>query len=153
MKKIVDGTLSFCAQRFNYHGVKLAIDEIPAGLQVECRETEISQVLLNLLSNAYDVVEKLEEKWVRLSVKDLGDRVSILVTDSGKGIPPEIRAKIFQPFFTTKEIGKGTGLGLGISTRIIENHGGTLSVNAECENTQFVISIPKRQQQALRASA
>ena len=112
---------------------------------LECRPTQMAQVLLNLLTNAFDAVEKLEEKWVRIEARDGGETVEFAVVDSGAGLPEGIRDKVLQPFFTTKAVGKGTGLGLSIATGIIESHHGTLDVDTEAPNTRFVIRLPKRQ--------
>ena len=83
---------------------------------------QIPQVLLSLLNNAFDAVESLPEKWVQLSFVDLGNKVSVIVTDSGLGIPVEIAEKIMQPFFTKKPVGKGSGLGLSVSKGIGRSH-------------------------------
>jgi signal transduction histidine kinase len=64
------------------------------------------------------------------------------ITDSGTGISPEVKERLFQPFFTTKGVGKGTGVGLTISKSIIEDHGGTLEIDSKCPNTKFDISLP-----------
>jgi len=69
-------------------------------------------------------------------------RIKIIITDSGPGIPPELYEKIMQPFFTTKELNKGTGLGLSISLGLVEDHGGTLTIDRECSNTRFVVELP-----------
>ena len=63
--------------------------------------------------------------------------------DSGKGIAKQFRDKVGQPFFTTKQVGHGTGLGLSISKGIVEAHGGRLNLDAECEHTRFVVTLPK----------
>jgi C4-dicarboxylate-specific signal transduction histidine kinase len=110
--------------------------------QVNCRPTQLSQVLLNLLSNAFDAVSALSEKWVRLTVTQEEQKLIIKVIDSGNGIPSDIAEKIMQPFFTTKVIGKGTGLGLSISRGIIESHEGALFYDPSEKNTTFVIELP-----------
>lgn len=153
LKTIVDDTLAFCSERFKLRSVFLSVDNIPAELKIECHSSAISQVLLNLLNNALDAVDSLSEKWVKISSRDLGDHVELTVIDSGSGIPPEVVAKLFQPFFTTKAVGKGTGLGLGISKRIIENHNGQLSVDSESKNTRFVILLPKLQSVVVKKAA
>jgi signal transduction histidine kinase len=114
---------------------------------LECRPTQITQVLLNLLNNARDAAEESEERWVQLDVTELADWIRISVTDSGKGIPVEIREKIMSPFFTTKAVGKGTGLGLSITKSIVDSHRGTLILDEESVQTRFVIELPKRQPQ------
>lgn len=105
------------------------------------REVQISQVLINMINNSADAVEKLEEKWITVDCISENDGVLIAVTDSGNGIPPEVQTKMLQPFFTTKELGKGTGLGLSISLGIIESHGGTLTYCQNHPNTRFEIRL------------
>jgi signal transduction histidine kinase len=121
------------------------VSETYPRLTIECRPTEISQILLNLLNNAFDAVFSLSEKWVELQVEELPDEIRIQVTDSGSGISKGIREKLMQPFFTTKEPGKGTGLGLSISNRIALKHHGKIYLDESCKNTRFVLVLPKRQ--------
>lgn len=143
IKQVIDDTLDLCAPRFRNKGVHLAVGDIHPNLNVECRPTEISQVLINLLNNASDAVEKLEgEKWVHIGATQKGSDVLVTVTDSGYGIEKGVLDQMFQPFFTTKEVGKGTGLGLAISMAIIQKHNGSFYVNSEHPRTQFVIRLP-----------
>jgi signal transduction histidine kinase len=145
VQEIVDDTLEFCRQRFLSHAIDLRVKPIPEGLMIECRAVQIGQVLLNLLNNAHDAVEPLTDRWIELSVEDLGSSVRIAIIDSGSGVASEIRDKILEPFFTTKEVGKGTGLGLSISKGIIESHQGHLYVDETWPHTRFVMEVPKRQ--------
>ena len=115
-------------------------------LKVACRETEIGQVLVNLLSNAYDAIADLPEKWVEVALVEQGETVELSITDSGVGIPEDIAKKVFDPFFTTKEVGKGTGLGLSICKTIIESHKGEFYIDDKVNNTKFVLKLPKRQE-------
>jgi len=124
----------------------MILESLPEDLCFEGREVEISQVVLNLLSNASDAIETLSDKWIKLSVFSRQDFVEIHITDSGDGIRPEIRKKIFQPFFTTKAIGRGTGMGLSISSGIIQKHRGELQIDSQNPNTCFIIRLPKKQQ-------
>lgn len=144
LNSLITNVLNLCTEKFTQNQIKLELGSIPK-LSIECRNVQIEQVLLNLLNNAYDAVAVLAEKWVRVDVKTLGEKVQISVTDSGCGIPPDIIEKLMQPFFTTKEVGKGTGLGLSISKGIIENHHGSLHYDASSSNTRFVIELPMRQ--------
>ena len=82
---------------------------------------------------------------LKVATRDLGDAVEVRVRDNGTGIPPEIRDKLFQPFFTTKPTGEGTGLGLSISYDIVtQQHGGTIAVDSEVgEFTEFVVTLPR----------
>jgi len=143
--QLIEETLSFCNERFKYLGVRVSIEDFKKDLSLEGRATELSQVLLNLLNNANDAIMDLKEKWIKISVSNKKDWVEIQVTDSGKGIPLDIQRKIFQPFFTTKEIGKGTGLGLSISSGIIQSYRGELKIDHKSPNTCFIIRLPKTQ--------
>lgn len=142
--ELVDDALVLCQTRFKNNNVSLKIDVIDKGLHIECRAVQITQVVLNLLANAYDAVAKLDERWVSLQVLDRGDSVELTVTDSGHGIDEDIQAKIMQPFFTTKGVGRGTGLGLSISKGIVEAHQGKLELDATAPNTKFVLTLPKQ---------
>lgn len=141
--KMVEETLEICRERFRANAVKLLLPEKMPELNVACREVQIEQILLNLLQNAFDaVVEQPGERWVRLDVGPLDDSVVISVTDSGPGIPAELRPHIMEPFFTTKPVGKGTGLGLSLSKTIAEEHGGGLEYSEDHGHTRFSLVLP-----------
>ncbi|MBC7532637.1 MAG: PAS domain-containing protein [Oligoflexus sp.] len=142
LKVIVEETLSLCLEKFKANGVDLIIDDIPSDLALKCRQTEISQVLLNLLSNAFDAVCGVEERWIKIKIQSDKLYLRLSVSNSGPVIPQAIRAKVWEPFFTTKEVGTGTGLGLSISKGITEAHGGKLELDENIESTQFTISLP-----------
>ena len=97
---------------------------------------------MNLINNSCDAVAGMEKKWIKISAAKTADGVRIAVTDAGSGIAEAVAQKIFQPFFTTKEIGKGTGLGLSVSQSLIRAHGGRLSLDTGAANTSFVIELP-----------
>ncbi len=137
----IENTLRICSQRIESNGIKLTVSPFSETLEVLGSDFQISQILVNLLSNAQQAIKNLPEKWITLAVEESEDRVRISVTDSGKGIPKQVAAKIFEPFFTTKEIGEGTGLGLSISYGIASQLGGQLFLDSECLNTKFVISL------------
>ena len=130
-------------ERLKQNCVELRMAPVDTSLRIDCRPTEISQVILNLLNNAVDAVQPLLEKWVELQVRNAGKDLEISVTDSGRGVPEKIRDKMGQPFFTTKQVGQGTGLGLSISKGIVQAHGGHLNLDAACEHTRFVVTLPK----------
>jgi PAS domain S-box-containing protein len=144
LKSIVEDTLELCNARFRMKGVLLDIGEISGDLYVQCRATQVSQILLNLLNNAYDAVEELNERWVRLETTVNDDMLEVSIVDSGKGIPEEVRARILEPFFTTKEVGKGMGLGLSITRSLVEAHSGKLIADTCDGNTRFIVQIPVR---------
>ena len=145
--------------RLSYHGLRAKDKSFNAIMNTNFNEhigkiniipQDIGRVLLNLYNNAfYAVSEKKKqqgenyEPTVSISTKKLNDKVEIRVSDNGKGIPQKIVDKIFQPFFTTKPTGQGTGLGLSLSYDIVKAHGGELKVETkEGEGSEFMIVLP-----------
>lgn len=109
--------------------------------RIRCYAGQLNQVFMNLLMNACDAMADGGKIEIRTSRIDGGVRLDF--SDSGPGIPPEIRSRIFDPFFTTKAVGKGTGLGLSISHGIVERHGGRIQVDsAPGRGTTFSIELP-----------
>ncbi|MBS1963107.1 MAG: GHKL domain-containing protein [Bdellovibrionales bacterium] len=144
LETIVKDAVELCAERFRNGDVRLIVDPVPADATIECRPVQISQVILNLLNNAFSAIANRSERWVQLRVTSEGPRVRITVTDSGDGVSTEIQDKIFQPFFTTKGPGHGTGLGLSISKGIVEDHSGRIFLAKESAHTRFVVELPRR---------
>ena len=115
--------------------------------KISCFPGEFNQAILNLLVNAAHAIEATasdDKGKITLTTRNLGDQVEIRVSDTGTGIPKAIRKKIFNPFFTTKEPGKGTGQGLAICHTIItKKHSGTINVESEPgKGTTFIICLP-----------
>ena len=147
--------------RLSYHGLRAKNKNFNATLKTDFDTTigeinivaqDVGRVLLNLINNAfYAVNEKFHrlkdsnsyEPTVSVSTRKINQSVEIIVEDNGDGMPPELRDKIFQPFFTTKPTGEGTGLGLSISYDIIKTHGGEIRVESSQGNgSKFVITLP-----------
>jgi signal transduction histidine kinase len=130
---------------------------------IELAPQDIMRVFLNLFSNGFYAANKRAEgngsagfhPVLHIATKDAGDAVEVRVRDNGTGIPPDIRDKLFQPFFTTKPTGEGTGLGLSISYDIVtQMHGGTIAVDSEAgQFTEFTIRLPRGGTAAIRAPA
>lgn len=142
---IVEDVLAVCSEKFKSQGVQLKNNSNKVILEslITCQRIPLSQVLLNLLNNSFDEISDTEDPWIVLEVTKQDNKVYFSVTDSGEGIPEDVREKIFQPFYTTKEIGKGTGIGLSISKSIIEQQGGTIYYDPTSSNTRFIIEIPQ----------
>ena len=153
--------------RLSYHGLRAKDKSFNADFKTDFDQTlpkinvipqDIGRVLLNLINNAFYAVSNrnlsglktltgLEYKpTVTVSTRKKGETVEISVKDNGNGIPEEIKEKIFQPFFTTKPTGEGTGLGLSLSYDIVtKGHGGELKVlTREGEGTEFIIVLPQK---------
>ena len=104
--------------------------------------SELNQVWTNLIDNAIDAMDGEGE--IEITSSSCDDRVVVTISDSGSGIPDEVRSRIFEPFFTTKPVGKGSGLGLDIVRRVVENrHQGTISCQSKPGKTSFTITLPK----------
>lgn len=146
LQTFIEEALSFSKCKCIGEGIHFKINELP-NLSIQCRPDQISQVLVNLINNAYDAVTGLDEKWIDFSVivDEENNLITFLVRDSGKGIPVHVAKKIHTPFFTTKDFGKGTGLGLSISKAIIEEHSGVLYLDDKNDNSLFVFKIPMNQ--------
>lgn len=144
LEQVINSTLDISREKLKNSNINITIDEIP-DVQIECREVQLGQVLINLINNSFDAISNLTEKWIEIKFEAFTDRVKIKIIDSGSGIPAEIASKLMVPFFTTKEPGKGTGLGLSISRSIITDHQGKFEIDSECKNTCFVIELPFRQ--------
>jgi C4-dicarboxylate-specific signal transduction histidine kinase len=143
VKGLISSTLSFCRERMASSGVAIEVAPIEDTLVVRGREVELSQVLLNLLNNSFDAVIPLAEKWIHIAIREIDHKVIIIVADSGRGIPAPIREKIMQPFFTTKEIGQGMGIGLSVSKGIMESHHGALHLVDTAPHTTFEMRLPR----------
>ena len=147
--------LAYHGARAEKQGFNITLERSfdPAAGQVDCFPQEITRVLLNLISNGFYAATKRKaeannggyEPTLTAATKNLGDRVEIRIGDNGTGIPPEVREKLFNPFFTTKPAGEGTGLGLSISHDIIvKQHSGAIEVDSRPgEYTEVRIVLPR----------
>jgi PAS domain S-box-containing protein len=145
ISEIIEDALNWCQNRFLDHGVRLIKPEVINKTRVECRSYQIVQVLVNLLNNAYDAIQNLDEKWIRIEVSENEDDVVIEITDSGSGISNDTQSKMFDPFYSTKKVQFGTGLGLSISKSLLMQNGGNLLYDSKSQNTKFLMHVPKKQ--------
>ena len=134
----------YCRARMQNHGIEFQIRCPDDGLDkyIDVDKSRLTQVLISLLYNAVDAVIRTKNPWITLEIKAEPGEVVLSVTDSGPGIPAEIRDKVLEPFFSTKCVGSGSGLGLSISVGIVEAHGGCLFLDEDCPNTRFTIRLP-----------
>ncbi|MBL4685466.1 MAG: PAS domain-containing protein, partial [Nannocystaceae bacterium] len=140
VKDLLDRVVAIGEYQWRMHNVRVIrdIESVPVMADAD----QIEQVVLNLLSNAVDAMPRGGSVHVRL--RRLADGgAELTVADEGHGIPEEIQARIFDPFFSTKEIGKGTGLGLAISYGIVQDHGGDIVVQStEGRGAEFTVTLP-----------
>lgn len=146
IKEIIDDVTGITRERYIIRGIRLQIyyHADSEGESIYCQSTQIGQILINLLNNAYDAVKTSDEKWIKLDIYSTADNIRFIVSNSGVGIDKDIRDKIFEPMFTTKGIGEGTGLGLSISMEITRLHHGTLSLDEDSKTTRFILELPKK---------
>jgi C4-dicarboxylate-specific signal transduction histidine kinase len=111
----------------------------------------LAQAFLNVMENAIFAVQGRTERWIEIQVENLPETIAISVTDSGKGISTEHRGEIMDPFFTTKEVGHGRGLGLSISKGIVDAHRGRLFLDESSQCTRFTFILPKVQRKSAAA--
>jgi two-component system NtrC family sensor kinase len=147
-------------QSFN---VTLERDYAAAIAPIELVPQDITRACLNLIGNGFYATTKRQREGgdtqfrptLKVSTRDLGDAVEIRIRDNGTGIAPELRDRLFQPFFTTKPTGEGTGLGLSISYDIVTHqHGGTITVDSEVGDfTEFTVRLPRNGQNATAGRA
>ncbi len=113
--------------------------------QIDCYPGQLNQVFMNIINNAIQAIpEEKEDAEIVLYTEETSDDINIRIKDNGVGIPDEVKNRIWEPFFTTKAVGVGTGLGMSISYSIIEKHNGRIELESEIgKGTEFIISIPK----------
>jgi len=147
--------------RLSYHGLRAKDNSFNATLKTEFDDSigevnivpqDMGRMILNLITNAFYVIDEKKkllagsesfEPTVTVTTKKLNDKVKLTVKDNGNGIPQKLLDKIFQPFFTTKPTGQGTGLGLSLAYDIVKAHGGEINVlTEEGKGTEFVITFP-----------
>ncbi|MCH2226108.1 MAG: ATP-binding protein, partial [Crocinitomicaceae bacterium] len=141
LNDIVNDTLSFCNDKFKKKDIDIRVN-ISKDIWIFCHNEMISQVFINLLNNSFDAIQFTEEKWIKIEAESIPEINRIIFTDCGNGIAKEKIDKIFTPFFSTKEINHGTGLGLSLVRETMEFHDGSVRINSEAQNTQFILDFP-----------
>jgi signal transduction histidine kinase len=125
--------------KHNFQVKKWFAGDLP---KIRANGGELNQIWTNLIDNAIDAMAESEPKLLEIRTCTEPGGILVEVVDSGPGIPPEIQARIFDAFFTTKEVGKGTGLGLDIVHRIVTDHHGSIRVNSKPGRTVFQVRLP-----------
>jgi two-component system NtrC family sensor kinase len=142
---VVDRSVRLVQHQLELSGIHLQLHLAPDLPLVQCDASQIEQVLLALVMNAIDAMPQGGNLWLTTAFckDDANVNVQIIVRDDGAGISPEILPRLFEPFLTTKEIGRGVGLGLAISRSILERHSGNIEVQSEVgRGTTFTVTLP-----------
>ena len=143
LSQVVRGTMEMCAEKLRVNEIELETN-IDPNIEIYCNKLHISEVLINLINNSFDAIVPQKNKWIRVDTVEEDQVIKIIVTDSGEGIDASIVGSIMHPYFTTKNLAEASGLGLSISNNIIKRYNGKLLLNCECDNTQFVVELPKK---------
>jgi signal transduction histidine kinase len=142
VNNVVDRTLRLVQHQLDLNNVQLQLDtsDLP---MLHCDPAQVEQVLLALIMNAIDAMPRGGNLLVRTRSLPQSRQIEIQVRDDGVGIQPDLLPRMFEPFLTTKETGKGVGLGLAISKTIVERHGGVIEVESQPgRGTTFYIFLP-----------
>jgi signal transduction histidine kinase len=119
---------------------------------IECYPGQLNQVFMNILNNGIQAIPKeRKDGEITIYTEELDNEVVVRIKDNGVGIPEKIKNRIWEPFFTTKAVGVGTGLGMSITYGIIEKHNGKIELTSEeGKGTEFVITLPKKIQKVTK---
>jgi two-component system NtrC family sensor kinase len=137
----IDAVLTLLAPRL---GTVAVVRDYGPERMLECSGALVNQVVMNIVANAADAVDAASGR-IGIATRSAGGTFTIRITDNGPGISDEQRERVFEPFYTTKDVGSGTGLGLAIAYGVVRSHGGTIAIEAaEQGGAAFVITIPER---------
>lgn len=145
IKHLINSSLDLCGEKLKENNIKLIINENNMETILRGNETLLAQCLFNLITNSAEAISQLAEKWIQFDVGKLDNEIKLSITDSGKGISPDVQKLMYRPMYTTKPIGSGPGLGLNVARSIITNIGGKLDYRENNGHTCFVLSLPYNQ--------
>ena len=141
--EIVKDAVVIISHTLRHRNISLSIDDIPASLKIYCDFQKMSQIFVNLINNAIDAIGD-NEGFIKISAEKNNDKIVVTIVDNGSGISEENINDVFTPYITSKEKNKGTGLGLFIVKRIIEDHNGTIALSSKTgKGTDFTITLPE----------
>ncbi len=144
LQKVISNSLLLLSHKINESEAIIVDETVYKNISLDGDYQQIEQFFINLIGNACDAVTDLPRKKVTINCTEIGDNVEIAIADSGNGIADEDLDKVFQPFFTTKKKGMGTGLGLTIAKKIVEGHGGSIRVVSKVgSGTTIYCLMPK----------
>jgi C4-dicarboxylate-specific signal transduction histidine kinase len=143
VQEVVSRALSLVQEQLRLRQIKVDLDFPPVSPVTLGNPIQLEQVFINLLTNARDALEAAQRKEIHISCTVENDMARVVVRDTGIGIEPGLEQRIFDPFFSTKEVGSGTGLGLSITYGIVQEHNGTITVDSRPgEGASFTVELP-----------
>jgi signal transduction histidine kinase len=143
LHRLVADTLSLLRGELEKDGIQV-IERCDEAGEVSANPAQIRQVVTNLVANAREAVRDGDVREIRVTTMAVGEEAVLEISDSGRGIPEELRERIFEPFFTTRPVGHGTGLGLWVCRRVVDDHGGRLELDDRPTPTTFRVRLPRR---------
>lgn len=141
---IVNDSIDLYKNKFSTTAHNIKIKNITTNISIRCRPYQVSQVILNLLSNSHDAISNLDERWIKISYDENENSHLVSVTDSGTGLTTEEFDKLIKPFVSKKKLVTGSGIGLGVSHSIMKSHNGNLQLDSSEKNTKIMLVIPKK---------
>lgn len=150
---LMDECIELCSAKLSKFDIRIE-NLIDRNISLYGSKSQLMQLFISLIVNSIDSIKLLEMRWIRLESQPEGQYYQIRITDSGAGIDSKIRDRIMQPFFTTREPGQGTGLGLTLATSIAEQHGGTIMLDhsSRQNNTCFIVLLMRGLNSGLNSS-
>jgi C4-dicarboxylate-specific signal transduction histidine kinase len=148
----INDVFKVLGHQLKVHEVEIELDLDPEIPDILAEHNRLEQVFINLVSNAIDAMDEkdtrpeISDKEKRLTIRSFveNDHVSVKVIDTGIGMSEEVKNKIFEPFYTTKKVGKGTGLGISISYGIVQDYKGSIEIESEVgKGTAFTLKFPQ----------
>jgi len=139
---VVEKSLDAFKDTLNEKNIELLLNTNNERISVKANPLKLDLVLSNIIKNAIDALEKTPQAKITITVEQKESEAHIIILDNGNGVDEEIIEKMFNPYFTTKEVGKGLGLGLSITYEIIQEYGGHIAVNNKKNGACFTISLP-----------
>ena len=147
LEKIFNDLQEITERRLIDANIQLTIENLNSKIAMPVKYVQILQVFTNLVSNSMHAIQDLDHKWIKINIVYTSTDVHFHFVDSGNGISKDHLPHIFNAFFTTKSSREGTGLGLNISAKIIQDHGGKIYYNEHNPHTEFVVILPRTQAQ------
>ncbi|MBK7961597.1 MAG: GHKL domain-containing protein [Bdellovibrionales bacterium] len=141
LNELMDFSAIFFNEKMKTNGIQFEFETPPIVL-INGQKNELSQALFNIVDNAIEAVHGIVDSQVRLKFVRVGETINILIEDNGRGIEKNVQGQIFDPFYTTKDVGQGTGLGLSVARGIVVAHGGDIQCASMPGKTVFTVSLP-----------